>query len=64
MDEIAAPTLVLHGDADRIVPYGNGVELARRIPSSRFGAFSGGGHLLHLESSEQFNTVVSSFLSD
>jgi len=64
VDQIGAPTLVLHGDADRIVPYENGVELARRIHGSRFETFRGGGHLLHLESPDRFNTVVSSFLSD
>ena len=64
VEEIAAPTLVVHGDADRIVPYENGVELARRIPGARFEHFAGGGHLLFLESPDHFNTVVSSFLSD
>jgi pimeloyl-ACP methyl ester carboxylesterase len=28
IEQIAAPTLVVHGDADRIVPYENGVALA------------------------------------
>ena len=64
VDRIEAPTLVLHGDADRVVPYGNGVELARQIPGSRFETFHGGGHLLHLEAPDRFNTVVSSFLTD
>ena len=50
VEQIEAPTLVVHGDADRIVPYENGVELARRIPGSRFERFDGGGHLLFLES--------------
>ena len=36
VEQIEAPTLVVHGDADRVVPYENGVELARRIPGSRF----------------------------
>lgn len=64
LEQIEVPTLVLHGDADRVVPYENGVELARRIPGSRFEAFPGGGHLLFLESPERLNPVVSSFLSD
>jgi 3-oxoadipate enol-lactonase len=64
VERIEAPTLVLHGDADRVVPYENGVELARRIPGSRFETFVGGGHLLFLESPDRLNPVVSSFLSD
>jgi pimeloyl-ACP methyl ester carboxylesterase len=64
VEKIAAPTLVLHGDGDRVVPYENGVELARRIPDSRFEAFPGAGHLLFLESPDRLNPMVSSFLSD
>ena len=64
IEEIEAPTLVVHGDADRIVPFENGIELERRIPTSTLVEFPGGGHLLFLESADRFNTVVSSFLSD
>ena len=54
---------VVHGDADRVVPYENGVELARRIAGSRFEAFSGAGHLLFLESPDRLNPMVASFLT-
>ena len=63
VEEIAAPTLVAHGNADRIVPYENGVELARRIPGSRFETFPGGGHLLFIEDAPRFNAMVVSFLT-
>ena len=63
VEELAVPTLVVHGDADRIVPYENGVELARRIPGARFEPFAGAGHLLFLESPERFNPLVEEFLS-
>ena len=63
VEQIDAPTLIVHGDADRIVPYENGVEVARRIPGSRFETFRGGGHLLFLESPERFNPLVADFLS-
>jgi len=63
VDRIGAPTLVLHGDTDRIVPYANGVELARRIPGSRFETFPGGGHLLFIEDAPKFNAMVASFLT-
>jgi 3-oxoadipate enol-lactonase len=64
VEEIAAPTLVVHGDADRIVPHPNGVELARRIPGARFETFAGAGHLLFIEEAPRFNAMVTSFLSD
>jgi pimeloyl-ACP methyl ester carboxylesterase len=63
VEQIEAPTLVLHGDADRVVPYENGVELARRIPGSRFEPFPGGGHLVFLEEAPRLNAVVASFLT-
>jgi len=63
VEEITARTLVVHGDADRIVPYENGLELARRIPVSEFVQFEGAGHLLFLESPEDFNRTVEEFVS-
>ena len=63
VEELAAPTLVVHGDADRIVAYENGVRLAERIPEVRFETFAGAGHLLFLESPDRFNPLVAEFLS-
>ncbi|MEO5574715.1 MAG: alpha/beta fold hydrolase [Gaiellaceae bacterium] len=63
VEEIAAPTLVVHGDADRIVPHENGVEIARRIPHARFEAFPGAGHLLFIESAPRLNAMVTSLLT-
>ena len=63
VEEIAAPTLVLHGDADRVVPYENGVELARRVPGAELLSFPGGGHLFFIEQHERFNDAVLEFLT-
>jgi pimeloyl-ACP methyl ester carboxylesterase len=41
---IQSPTLVLHGDADALVPIACGEDTARRIPGSRFVAVPGMGH--------------------
>jgi uncharacterized protein len=41
---IRVPTLVVHGDADEIVPYWMGEELVRRLPTSRLLRVSGGHH--------------------
>ncbi len=62
VEEIEAPTLVVHGDADRIVPYANGVELARRT-GARFETFAGAGHLLFIEEPARFNALVTEFLT-
>jgi pimeloyl-ACP methyl ester carboxylesterase len=41
---IDAPTLVLHGDADPLVPIGCGRDTAQRIPGARFVSVPGMGH--------------------
>jgi pimeloyl-ACP methyl ester carboxylesterase len=41
---IAAPTLVLHGDQDRILPLDNGRRLAHGIAGARFVPVVGGAH--------------------
>ena len=43
--ELSQPTLVVHGDADRIVPTGNGQVLAESIPGARLELLAGAGHL-------------------
>ena len=63
VEQIDAPTLVVHGDADRIVAHENGLELARRIPGSRFETYPGAGHLLFIEDAPRFNAMVTSFLT-
>jgi 3-oxoadipate enol-lactonase len=55
---IAAPTLVLHGDADRTVPVGNGRRLAERLPAARFHLLAGAGHLYMTDAPESDEAVV------
>jgi pimeloyl-ACP methyl ester carboxylesterase len=43
---VATPTLVVHGDGDRLVPYANAVQLARHLPVSRLHVVPDEGHLL------------------
>jgi poly(3-hydroxyoctanoate) depolymerase len=45
LDEIEAPTLVLSGSADPLVPAGNAVILASRIPAAKLFVAEGEGHL-------------------
>jgi 3-oxoadipate enol-lactonase len=42
---IAAPTLVVHGEADRMVPVANAHLLAERIPGAELRLWPGAGHL-------------------
>ena len=44
LDEIAAPTLVIHGTADPLFPYGHAEALAREIPGAELLPLEGVGH--------------------
>jgi 3-oxoadipate enol-lactonase len=63
LPQVSAPTLVIHGTHDLVMPVGNGRILAERIPGARLVEFEGAGHLLFHEMPERFADVVASFLS-
>ena len=44
LHRIAAPTLVIHGKADPLVPLACGEDTARRIPGARLVVIDGMGH--------------------
>ena len=44
LSNITAPTLVIHGRADSLVPVANGIDLAKRIPNARLELIDGMGH--------------------
>jgi pimeloyl-ACP methyl ester carboxylesterase len=62
VEQIAAPALVVHGDADVIVPVENGRMLASRLPSARYVELPGRGHNLQLEDPATLNGLVLDFL--
>jgi 3-oxoadipate enol-lactonase len=62
VERIDAPALVLHGDADVIVPVENGRALASRLPNARYVELPGRGHNLQLEDPATFNRLVLAFL--
>jgi pimeloyl-ACP methyl ester carboxylesterase len=63
LGEVAAPTLLVHGDRDRVVP----VEWARRaherLPDSELRVLRGCGHWPPRECPDTFNRVVTDFLA-
>jgi pimeloyl-ACP methyl ester carboxylesterase len=63
LDGISMRTLVLHGNADRVVPIANGRRLAERLPSARFHEFDGAGHL-YVTDSPDADEIVLRFLRD
>ncbi|MGA2939865.1 MAG: alpha/beta hydrolase [Syntrophobacteraceae bacterium] len=62
MHRISLPTLVVHGAADPLVPYGNGLYLSTMIRGAKLLTYTNVGHLLPIEASERFNQDVMKFL--
>jgi pimeloyl-ACP methyl ester carboxylesterase len=62
LEEIGAPTLVLTGDTDVIVPVQNSRNLAARIPGAKLHIVEGGSHTFFIERAEEFNEIVKNFL--
>jgi pimeloyl-ACP methyl ester carboxylesterase len=63
LHEIAAPTLVITGDADLLIPPGNSDILARDIPNARLVKVPGGSHGFNFETPDLFNREVVDFLA-
>lgn len=63
LHRITAPTLVVSGAADPLVPVQNARLLARQIPHARFELIPDGGHLWLLEHPEASAGLIDDFLS-
>ncbi len=62
MDEISVPALVIHGDADTVVPFEQGRWSAGRIPGAMFLVVEGGGHLSFITHLDKTRQALISFL--
>lgn len=63
LKHINVPTLVIHGDADAIVPAeGSGLRTHRAIPGSELVIIEGGPHGLNVSHADQFNSALVDFL--
>ncbi len=62
--QIKAPTLVIHGDADPLVPPANGDYLAKHIKGAQHIVYHNVGHVPIIECPEQFNHDVLAFLEE
>lgn len=59
---IRIPTLVVHGDQDRLVPASNGRAVARRIPGAEFTLIPNAGHILTTDQPEICANTLLRFL--
>lgn len=60
---VQAPTLVVWGQEDRIVPPAYAEEFARRIAGARVATVDGAGHAPHLERPDAVSRLVGEFLA-
>lgn len=61
---ISVPTLVITGDADKLVPAANSKRLAERIPGAKLVMLPGVGHAFRLEAEAASGEAITSFLAD
>ena len=64
LEHVAAPTLVLWGEEDRIVPLGLGRALALGIPHAAFLSVPHAGHSVQEEAADEVNRLVIKFLRE
>lgn len=62
--EIEQPTLVVHGNADAMVPPAAGEELGRSIPNARLEMLNNIGHVPHRETPDEFARLTREFLAE
>jgi len=60
--EIAAPTLVIMGEADRTFPMDSMTSLGSAIRGARVACLAGAGHISNMERPQEFNRAVIDFL--
>jgi pimeloyl-ACP methyl ester carboxylesterase len=60
---IVAPTLIVWGKQDSLVPPVYAQEFASRIPTSQVEYVDSAGHMLHLEQLDHVSSLITSFLT-
>jgi pimeloyl-ACP methyl ester carboxylesterase len=64
LERIAAPTLIVWGDSDLLVPVRDAWEFGRLIPGSRVVVYEDTGHVPMLERPAAFNALLDEFLAE
>ncbi len=63
LPQIAVPTLVIHGENDRLVPPGNGKLIAQRIPGAKLVMLPNASHIFPTDQPEGSEHAVLEFLA-
>ena len=62
VDDITAPTLIVTGDGDAVVPAENSRNLAAAIPRAQLLIIEAGSHMFFIERAAEFNRAVVAFI--
>jgi pimeloyl-ACP methyl ester carboxylesterase len=63
MKKVEAPTLVVHGELDRLIPLAAARELIRRRPDWTLEILEGVGHVPMMETPDRFLEIVNQWLA-
>ena len=58
LNQIDLPTLIIHGDVDRLLGYSNGRQIAAAIPDSRLETLEGVGHMFWWEQPQRSAELI------
>ena len=64
LPQIKAPTLVIHGETDLLVPPGNGKLIAERIPGAKLVMIPHASHLMMTDQAEPTHRAITDFLAE
>jgi pimeloyl-ACP methyl ester carboxylesterase len=64
LPQITAPTLVIHGESDQLVPTGNGKLIASRIPGAELVLLPQASHIFSTDQPEAAHKAILKFLSE
>jgi len=64
LSAITAPTLVIHGESDRLVPPGNGKLIAERIPGAKLVMIPHASHLFLTDQTDTAHGIILQFLEE
>jgi 3-oxoadipate enol-lactonase len=62
LPSLAVPTLLIHGDVDRLMPIENSRRMAAVIPGARLEVIAGASHIFWTDQPERTRAVLESFL--
>jgi len=60
--QVKCPTLVIHGDGDKRVPYAKGEEIRDLVPGAQLLSVAGGGHITAARDPVVFNRALRAFV--